>query len=106
MKSANHYPGLDYSRLKEADVNKTGGAELNSPHHSNQQSSSGPSFDRDEVVKTASHHGSGESSLFSTALSFLNKNKDKEEEPIDEEEATRAHEKVYQKNDTSGLMDC
>nr|AAZ14920.1 beta-flanking protein [Coprinellus disseminatus] len=89
--------------LSEANVNKTGGAELNSPHHSGQHSSGGPSFDQDEVVKTASHHGSGESSLFSTALSFISKNKDKEEEPIDEEDSTKAHEKVYQKNDASGL---
>ncbi|KAJ3497558.1 hypothetical protein NMY22_g19686 [Coprinellus aureogranulatus] len=104
--------GLAQAALKEAtnsgsDVSKTGGAEYNSPHHSGQHTSGTPHFNQDEVVKTAAQHGSGESSLFQTALSFLSDNKarptDKEAEPIDEDEATRAHEKVYQKNDTSGL---
>ncbi|KAF6766643.1 hypothetical protein DFP72DRAFT_867203 [Ephemerocybe angulata] len=104
--------GLAQNALKEAtsgnnsqsDVSKTGGHEYNSPHHSGQTSTSGgPDIDHDQVVQNASQHGSGESSLFKTALSFLQDNKSKEEEPLDEDDVTRAHEKVYSEGKTSGL---
>jgi hypothetical protein len=80
-----------------ANVNKTGGQELNSPHNSQQASNHSPerectifhlpthhrrsdrsprfAVDEDHVVKKAQEHGSGDSSIFNSALGFLNKNK-------------------------------
>ncbi|KAF9648506.1 hypothetical protein BDM02DRAFT_3115270 [Thelephora ganbajun] len=93
-------PGL--SEDKEDRITKTGGHEYNSPHHSS--SSPNPHlFDEDEVVKKASSHGSGDSSLFSSALAHINSNRSKHEEPIDEEGVTGAHRKIYQEKSTSGM---
>ncbi|KAJ2914257.1 hypothetical protein MD484_g6145, partial [Candolleomyces efflorescens] len=117
---------LNSPSQSQTDVSKTGGQEYNSPHHSGQSSGYGGSpsckssdstltpkmssdqeigdtVDKDEVVKTAEKHGSGESSLFATALSFLSDNKEKEKEPLDEDDVTRAHNKVYNEGKTSGL---
>lgn len=79
-----------------------------------------PEVDHDEVVRTAEQSASGNSSLFSTALGYLTENKVRSsllflawrqsniiqkahEEPLDDEEVTRAHDKVYNQNDASGL---
>ncbi|KAJ2921314.1 hypothetical protein H1R20_g15785, partial [Candolleomyces eurysporus] len=101
---------LNSPSQSQTDVSKTGGQEYNSPHNSGQSSGygGGPSceirfVDKDEVVKTAEQHGSGESSLFATALSFLSDNKEKEQEPLDEDKVTKAHDKVYNEGKTSGL---
>ncbi|KAJ2929391.1 hypothetical protein H1R20_g7710, partial [Candolleomyces eurysporus] len=96
---------LNSPSQSQTDVSKTGGQEYNSPNNSGQSSGygGGPSFDKDEVVKTAEQHGSGESSLFATALSFLSDNKEKEQEPLDEDKVTKAHDKVYNEGKTSGL---
>lgn len=79
--------------------------------------------DDDEVIKNGEKSGSGDSSLFSSALGFLKDNKvlfefnshsesfwqcrcvvqKDHEEPVDDEELTRAHDKVYNKNDSSGI---
>ncbi|KAL0951530.1 hypothetical protein HGRIS_008214 [Hohenbuehelia grisea] len=88
----------------QSDVSKTGGQEYNSPHHSQQgNQSGGPDFDQDEVVRNANAHGSGESSLFSSAMSFLNNNKGEHEAPIDEDSAQRAHKKAYEEESPGGL---
>ncbi|KAF9454098.1 hypothetical protein P691DRAFT_810812 [Macrolepiota fuliginosa MF-IS2] len=98
--------GVDAYTSTDSEVKKTGGQEYNTPHHSGQSgqgSDDRPQFDHDEVVRTAEKSGSGDSSLFSSALSFLHDNKKAHEEPFDDEEVTRAHNKIYNQNDTSGL---
>lgn len=90
----------------QSDVSKTGGHEYNSPDNTPQSSQSHvPSFNTQEVLHTAQKHSgeSGDSSLFSTALGFLDDNKHKANEPLNEEAVTQAHAKVYNEGDTSGL---
>ncbi|KAF8922092.1 hypothetical protein CPB85DRAFT_1265850 [Mucidula mucida] len=94
--------GYEAYSESQSDVSKTGGQEYNSPHNSGHTSGS-PDFDRDEVVKTAEKHGSGDSSLFETALSFLSDNKSKHGEAVDEEDATKAHKKAYEDGSASNL---
>uniref|UniRef100_A0A0W0FAU0 chitinase n=1 Tax=Moniliophthora roreri TaxID=221103 RepID=A0A0W0FAU0_MONRR len=96
--------GLDAYNESQSNVSKTGGAEYNTGHHQ-QGYSSGPTFNDDEVIRNASHHGggSGDSSLFKSALSFLSDRKDDHQRPIDEESVTRAHQQAYQENRTSGM---
>jgi len=62
-----------------------------------------PPIDKNEAINTAKAHGSGDSSLFDTALSFLSNNKSTQQEPINEDEVTKAHDKVYNQGNTSGL---
>ncbi|EKM84131.1 hypothetical protein AGABI1DRAFT_81839 [Agaricus bisporus var. burnettii JB137-S8] len=98
--------GFDAYNKHNSDVNKTGGEEYNSPHNSGQSgygSYDRPHIDDDEVIKNGEKSGSGDSSLFSSALGFLKDNKKDHEEPVDDEELTRAHDKVYNKNDSSGI---
>ncbi|KAF9015623.1 beta-flanking protein [Cyathus striatus] len=95
--------GYEAYQDSQSDVSKTGGQEYNSPHHSGQSQSHSLNFNEDEVVQTAQNHGSGDSSLFSSALSFVSKNKKSHEEPVDEGEVTRAHEKVYQQGEASNM---
>ncbi|KAH9081696.1 hypothetical protein EDB83DRAFT_2334293 [Lactarius deliciosus] len=83
-----------------SDYRKTGGEEYNSPHHSQQGSThGGPQFDHDEVVRTAKTHGSGDDSLFSSALSYVHDNKGQHQDPIDEDEVQEAHRKAYDNSD-------
>jgi len=81
-------------------LTKTGGHEFNSPPHG---SGGPPWLDEEEVVKKASSEGSGDSSMFSSALGFINSDPKKHHEPIDEEVATEAHRKVYSEGSTSGM---
>jgi hypothetical protein len=85
-----------------------------------------PVVDHDEVVRHAEKHGAGDSSMFSSALGFMNNNKvrlsitfsshlrsrggndilvlqDQHQQPLDEDEVTRAHDQVYNQNSSSGL---
>ncbi|KAF9040459.1 beta-flanking protein [Hymenopellis radicata] len=94
--------GYEAYSESQSDVSKTGGQEYNRPHNSGHSTGS-PEFDRDEVVKTAEKHGSGDASLFETALSFLSDNKSKHEEAVDEEDATKAHKKAYEDGSASHL---
>ncbi|KIM47763.1 hypothetical protein M413DRAFT_439433, partial [Hebeloma cylindrosporum] len=89
--------GYNAYQDSQTDVSKTGGQEYNSPHHSgqNEPHHDGPRIDHDEAIRHAKANGSGDSDLFSSALSFLTDNKSKHSEPIDEESVTRAHQKVY-----------
>ena len=90
------------SHGSSSDVSKTGGKEYNTrPDHSSRASS--PDIDGDEAVRGAAKDGSGSSDLFASALSFLGQKKSERHEPIDEEEATRAHEKAYKQGNTAGL---
>ncbi|PIL31769.1 hypothetical protein GSI_06473 [Ganoderma sinense ZZ0214-1] len=61
------------------------------------------SVDEDEVVNNASREGSGDHSLFSSALGFLKENKDEHERPIDEESVQHAHRKAYQEDSAGSL---
>ncbi|EPQ60406.1 hypothetical protein GLOTRDRAFT_113054 [Gloeophyllum trabeum ATCC 11539] len=95
-----------YSESQSNNVNKTGGQEYNSPHHSNQGQggyNDGPDIDHDEAVRTATSQGSGDSSLFSSAMSFLSNNKTEHQQPVDEQGVQDAHRKVYQEGDGSGM---
>ncbi|KAI0308164.1 hypothetical protein B0F90DRAFT_1680642 [Multifurca ochricompacta] len=74
---------------------KTGGEEYNSPHHSQQGSGYGPHINHDEVVQAAQTHGSGDSSLFSSALSFIDQHKGQHHDPIDEGAVQESHRKAY-----------
>jgi len=86
------------------DVKKTGGHEFNSPDNTAHNSSMEPEIDRDEAVRqSAEHHGSGETSIFETAMSFLDNHKEKRTEPIDEEHVTRAHHEAYNGGGAGGL---
>ncbi|KAH6916970.1 beta-flanking protein [Coprinopsis sp. MPI-PUGE-AT-0042] len=62
-----------------------------------------PPINKDEAISNAKAHGSGDTSLFDTALSFLSSNKSTQQVPIDEDEVTKAHDKVYKEGDTSGV---
>ncbi|KAI0296250.1 hypothetical protein BC826DRAFT_1006087 [Russula brevipes] len=81
----------------DSGYHKTGGEEYNSPHHSSQPSGGhgGPEIDHEEAVRTAQHHGSGDSSLFSSALSHIHHNKDNHSDPVDEEAVQNAHRQAY-----------
>jgi len=95
-----------YSESQSSNVNKTGGQEYNSPHHSNQDQNAytqNPDIDHEEAVRSASSQGSGDSSLFSSAMSFLNNNKSQHSQPVDEHNVQDAHRQVYQDGDGSGL---
>ncbi|KAL4243077.1 Beta-flanking protein [Abortiporus biennis] len=89
------------------DVRKTGGHEYNSPHHSQQDreeyNHQRPDLDEDEVVNTASREGSGDSSLFSSALGFLNQHKGEHEQPVNEERVIDAHREAYERGNASNL---
>jgi len=94
--------GYEAYSESQSDVSKTGGQELNSPHNSG-HNSGGPDINHNEAIQNAERHGSGESSLFSAALGFLNNNKGEHDKPLDEEDATRAHEKAYKEGNPAGL---
>ncbi|KAG5654680.1 hypothetical protein H0H81_007436 [Sphagnurus paluster] len=57
--------------------------------------------DHDEALKTAEQHGSGDKSLFSTALSFVNKQD--HGKPINEQDVADAHQKAYGGGNASSL---
>ncbi|TFK30888.1 hypothetical protein FA15DRAFT_37027 [Coprinopsis marcescibilis] len=117
--------GLNAYNDSHDKANKTGGPELNSPDNGRSDS---PAIDQQQAIKTAEHSGSGDSSLFATALNFLSENKvlaanlqssimglvdgfsntrlnvqSSQKEPLDEEDVTKAHDKVYNQGTTSGL---
>ncbi|KAJ3506081.1 hypothetical protein NLJ89_g7075 [Agrocybe chaxingu] len=87
----------------QSDVSKTGGQEYNSPHNSASGGYGSPNIDHDEAVRTAQEKGSGGSDLFSAALGFLSSNKQQQNEPVDEDSVTRAHDKAYNSGDTSNM---
>ncbi|RDX51049.1 hypothetical protein OH76DRAFT_1401815 [Lentinus brumalis] len=97
--------GMAAYERSHSDVSKTGGQEYNSPHNSEGGRSGGgrPDFNEDEVVNTASREGSGDHSLFSSALGFLKQNKDEHERPIDEEGVQQAHRKAYEEDSPGSL---
>ncbi|KAG5640227.1 hypothetical protein DXG03_009766, partial [Asterophora parasitica] len=57
----------------------------------------------DEAIKTAQQSGSGGSDLFATALSFLGKNKNDHQQPLNEAAVTQAHQQAYGENKASGM---
>ncbi|KAI0697609.1 hypothetical protein BC835DRAFT_1337942 [Cytidiella melzeri] len=62
-----------------------------------------PQFDENEVVNTASEQGSGDPSMFSSALSFLGNHSDQHEQPINEEHVTNAYQQAYGQGNASSL---
>ncbi|KAK0465620.1 uncharacterized protein EV420DRAFT_1637744 [Desarmillaria tabescens] len=94
--------GYEAYSESQSDVSKTGGQEYNTPHHSGPPTGS-PSFDDDEVVRTAEKHGSADSSVFSSALSFVKQNVGEHNQPIDEDHVTNAHKKAYEEGSASSL---
>ncbi|KAI0082088.1 hypothetical protein K474DRAFT_1681462 [Panus rudis PR-1116 ss-1] len=99
--------GIDAYQKSQSgsDVSKTGGHEYNSPHHSQggQQAFGRPDLDEDEVVNIASKEGSGDKSLFSSALGFIKQNVGDHDKPVDEERVVQSHRKVYEEDSASGL---
>ncbi|KAK0456014.1 hypothetical protein EV421DRAFT_20548 [Armillaria borealis] len=94
--------GYETYSESQSNVSKTGGQEYNTPHHSGPPTGS-PSFDDDEVVRTAEKHGSADSSVFSSALSFVKQNVGEHNQPIDEDHVTNAHKKAYEEDSASSL---
>ncbi|KAK7465368.1 Chitinase 2 [Stygiomarasmius scandens] len=86
--------GLD-AYQSHSNVQKTGGAEFNSPDNRPPSSSLLNTLNHDEVADKASQHGSGGSDLFKSAMGFLNDNKFEHEKPIDEEDVTSSHRAAY-----------
>ncbi|KAI0361432.1 hypothetical protein OH77DRAFT_1500769 [Trametes cingulata] len=101
--------GYEAYERSHSDVSKTGGQEYNSPHHTTSQHDRPQCewrihrVDEDEVVNNASREGSGDTSLFSSALSFIKQNKGEHEQPIDEEGVQHAHRKAYEEGSASSL---
>jgi len=96
-KGLDSYQGSDNS----GNAHKTGGHEFNEQPGGG--SSNPPWFNESEVVSKASSEGSGDPSMFSSALAFINSSPDKHEEPIDEERATEAHNLAYSERSPHGL---
>ncbi|KAJ3006363.1 hypothetical protein NUW54_g3965 [Trametes sanguinea] len=94
--------GMQAYERSQSDVSRSGGHEYNSPNHTT-SAQDRPQFDDDEVVNTASREGSGDTSLFSSALSFIKQNKSAHEEPIDEEGVQHAHRKAYEEGSAGSL---
>ncbi|KAH9858019.1 hypothetical protein C2E23DRAFT_919830 [Lenzites betulinus] len=96
--------GMQAYERSQTDVSKTGGAEYNSPHHTTSQHDR-PQFDDDEVVNTATREGSGDHSMFSSALGFIKQNKasGEHEQPIDEEHVVNAHRQAYEQGSGGSL---
>ncbi|KAF9270580.1 beta-flanking protein [Marasmius fiardii PR-910] len=92
--------GVEAYSESQSNVSKTGGTEYNPE---NRPSGHGPSLDHEEVVRTAEQHGSGDSSLFKTALGFISNNQQDHEQPLDEEHVTKAHQQAYQENNPGNL---
>ncbi|EAU92782.2 beta-flanking protein [Coprinopsis cinerea okayama7 len=95
--------GLDAYNDSQSNVSKTGGQELNSPSNNASSGLSTPPINQQQAVENAAKNSSGETSLFDTALKFLTDNKSSQNEPLNDDEVTKAHEKVYKEGKTSGL---
>ncbi|KAG8715139.1 hypothetical protein FRC11_005578 [Ceratobasidium sp. 423] len=64
----------------------------------------GPQIDHQAVVQNATQHsGGGDSSLFSSALGFINQNKTQHTEPINEQHVQNAHAEAYGQGKASSL---
>jgi len=99
--------GYEAYERSHSDVSRTGGQEYNSPQHSGQggqpQGYDRPQFNEDEVVNTATQHGSGDSGLFSNALGYVNQNKHEHEQPVNEQHVQDAHRVAYQEGAAGDL---
>ncbi|KAI5115181.1 hypothetical protein M0805_004853, partial [Coniferiporia weirii] len=90
----------------QENVSKTGGSEYNRPSHSQHDSGNGgvPHVDEDYAVNHATQHSSADSSLFSSAMGFLNANPAAKHEPIDEDHVTDSHQQAYHGEGPSSNM--
>ncbi|KAG6910544.1 hypothetical protein DXG01_009963 [Tephrocybe rancida] len=95
--------GYEAYSESHSNVSKTGGAEFNSNDNSAPGSGGRTNINHEEAVAHAQEHGSGDSSLFKTALDFVHSNGQDHQNPIDEEEVTRAHHEAYSKESASKL---
>ncbi|KAI0936813.1 hypothetical protein AcV5_004860 [Taiwanofungus camphoratus] len=98
--------GFEAYERSQSNVSKTGGQEYNSPHHSGgggQQQYGRPQFNHDDVINTASQQGSGESSMYSSAIGYVQHNTAEHEQPIDEQHVQDAHRQAYQEGNSGNL---
>ncbi|KIP12078.1 hypothetical protein PHLGIDRAFT_82728 [Phlebiopsis gigantea 11061_1 CR5-6] len=106
---------------QEQQFSRQGGHEYNSPDNQPPQGYQGggsgqgyqggqgsynsgrPQLDHDEVVNNASSQGSGDRSLFSSALGFINQNQEEHERPVNEQHVQEAHSQAYSQGNASSL---
>ncbi|KZV80883.1 hypothetical protein EXIGLDRAFT_398871 [Exidia glandulosa HHB12029] len=100
QQSSGGYGGGQPQGGYDSDVRKTGGAEYN-----RRDSTPEPDIDDDDAVQRASAHAgdSGDSSLFSQALSFAKGSKTEHKQPVDEAGVINAHKAAYQDGNASSL---
>ncbi|KAF9074791.1 hypothetical protein BDP27DRAFT_1443765 [Rhodocollybia butyracea] len=82
----------------EASHSNNNGSSAHSQAHASR-----PNFNHDEVVQTATQHGSGYSDMFSQAMQHVNNNTHAHEEPIDQAHVVASHQEVYQNGNASSL---
>ncbi|KAJ3559969.1 hypothetical protein NM688_g19 [Phlebia brevispora] len=63
----------------------------------------GGQVNHDEVVEHANREGSGDRSLFSSAMSFVQQHQEEHDHPIDEQHVINAHDQAYSQGNASGL---
>lgn len=83
-----------------------GGAHLNRPAGGQMIDTDGDGIpDFEQAAAHASQHSgdSGDSSLFSTAISFLKSKRDDDDDDVDEHEVTKAHDRAYNQKQGASL---
>ncbi|KAH9927427.1 uncharacterized protein BXZ73DRAFT_90710 [Epithele typhae] len=96
--------GLESAGHSQCKSRPTGGHEYNGPNHAGAGGTADrPQFDEGEVVQSAAREGSGDHSLFSSAMGFMNQNKEEHEKPIDEEHVQHAHRQAYEEGSAGSL---
>jgi len=98
--------GFEAYTESQSGASKTGGQEYNTPGHSNQGGSdedSSPTINHDEAVEVAQQDGSGDGSLFHSALGFVQGHKQEHTQPVNEEHVTNAHRQAYQEGGASNM---
>ena len=77
----------------------------NQPSTGGYSSQSGPPIDHQAAIQNATQTsgGSGDFSLFDTALGFLNQNQSQHTQPINEQQVQNAHTEAYEKGKASSL---
>ncbi|ODN82260.1 hypothetical protein L202_02543 [Cryptococcus amylolentus CBS 6039] len=98
----NQNQGYNQNQNQNQGYGQTGGSQYNSNNNGN--SGNGPNISSDDAVHAANQHnsnGSENSSLFSTALGYLN-NMNQDDNDVDEDKVQKDHQQAYNGN-TSGM---
>ncbi|ODN85276.1 hypothetical protein L198_07600 [Cryptococcus wingfieldii CBS 7118] len=98
----NQNQGYNQDQNQNQSYGQTGGSQYNSNNNGN--SGNGPNISNDDAVHAANQHnsnGSENSSLFSTALGYLN-NMNQDDNDVDEDKVQQDHQQAYNGN-TSGM---